>query len=74
MVVYFDPASGDTHLLNEFAAFLIQKIASEGRPLETNEVVELISSDIEAEDQITLPQTISDILGELTALDIIAHA
>ena len=71
-VVYFDPASGDTHLIRDFAAYLIQKMAEENRPLEPEEIIELITADIETEDSAELIQAIPDILSELAALDIVA--
>ena len=72
MVVYFDAASGDTHLVSDFAAHLIQKMAGEARPLELAEIVELVANDIEPDDVTGLALAIPDILGELTALDILA--
>ena len=73
-VVYFDPASGDTHLVSQFAAHLIRCLASANRPLDTDQIAELIRPEIEQDDQSSLTQTISDILDELTVLDIVASA
>lgn len=74
MVVYFNPASGDTHLISEFAACLIQRIADQKRPLDNEEITALITADIEPGGLPELTQVIPDILSELTALDIIAPA
>ena len=71
-VVYFDSASGDTHLINEFAAYLIQLIGNLNRPVCSEELIELITVDIEPADLPELTQAIPDILSELAALDIVA--
>ena len=74
MVVYFDPASGDTHLISDFAAYLIQRIADAGRPLESEELISMIVDDIEPADLPELSTAIPDILKELNSLDIITLA
>ena len=74
MEVYFDPASGDTHLVSEFAAYLIRQIAGKNRPLDSEELISLIATDIEPADLPELIQAIPDILAELTSLDIVAQA
>ena len=74
MVVYFDPASGDTHLVSDFAAYLIQRIAEESRPVDSEELISLIADDIEPTDLPELIQAIPEILAELNSLDIIARA
>lgn len=74
MVVYFDPASGDTHLVSDFAAYLIQQIAREARFLEFDELVSLITADIEPADLPELTQAIPDILDDLASLDIVERA
>ena len=71
-VVYFDAASGDTHLISEFAAYLIQRIASQNRSLRNEEILGLITADIEPTDLPELVQTITEMLDELAALDIVA--
>lgn len=73
-VIYFDLASGDTHLISDFAAFLIRHIAAAQRSLETGEIIALVTDDIEPEDLLELSQAIPDILNELTKLDIVATA
>ena len=72
MVVYFDSASGDTHLINDFAAYLIQQIANLNRPVCSEELITLITADIEPADLSELTLAIPDILSELAALDIVA--
>ena len=71
-VVYFDSASGDTHLINDFAAYLIQQIANLNRPVCSEELITLITADIEPADLSELTLAIPDILSELAALDIVA--
>ena len=71
MVVYFDTASGDTHLISNFAAHLIELIVGQGRPIENSEIIELIAADIEPKDRIESAQAIPGILSELAELDII---
>ena len=72
MVVYFDSASGDTHLINDFAAYLIKQIANLNRPVCNEELITLITADIEPADLSELTLAIPDILSELVALDIVA--
>ena len=68
-VVYFDPASGDTHLLSDFAAHIIQQFANE--PMDIEALVSRISSDIEPRDLSELTQAIPTVVEELAALDIL---
>lgn len=74
MVVYFHPASGDTHLISNFAAYLVRQIATVDESLDAREIIELIAGDIEPEDLPELSHSIPDILNELVELDIIASA
>jgi hypothetical protein len=74
MVVYFDPASGDTHLISDFAAYLIQQIAGQARPLKYEEILELITADIEPADLSELTPAIHNILSELADLQIVIAA
>jgi hypothetical protein len=71
-VIYFDPASGDTHLISDFAACLMRHIGEANRSLETGEIIQLVTDDIEPEDLLELSNAIPGILNELTDLDIIA--
>ena len=68
-VVYFDPASGDTHLLSDFAAHIIQQIA--GRPMDLGELINHISPNVDPEDFDQLTRTTPDVLAELVTLDIL---
>jgi PqqD family protein of HPr-rel-A system len=70
-IIYYDPMSGGTHLISEFAGYLIQKIA--GSPLSTEQVIELLSSDIDAEALTELQTAVPDILNQLAELDIIQY-
>ena len=71
-VVYFDPASGDTHLISDFAAYLVRSLATTCRSLDIAEIIELASGDIEPEDLVELRNAIPGILNELVDLDIVA--
>jgi PqqD family protein of HPr-rel-A system len=71
-VVYFDSHSGDTHLLSDFAAYLMQQIGDQ--PVTTEELVHKVSPRIESADISELRETISGVLEELVALDILNRA
>ena len=70
-VVYYDPASGDTHLVSDFACYLVRTLANAPRALETEEVIEIATADIEPEDLHELSLAIPGILDELAQLEII---
>lgn len=70
--VYFDPASGDTHLLKNFAAYLLKQLAAQ--PMGIEELTARISRDIDPRDLpdlSNLQNTIAELLDELTALDVV---
>jgi PqqD family protein of HPr-rel-A system len=69
MVVYFDPASGDTHLISDFAAYLIQQFADQ--PMEIGALINRISPDLDPEDLLELTQATPGVLEELVTLDIL---
>ena len=71
-VIYFDRASGDTHLISDFAAYLVQRLDRESKPLDTTEIVELIRHEIETDNLQELSSTLPGILQELNNLDIVA--
>lgn len=71
-VVYFDPFSGDTHLLSAFAAFLIRQFSD--RPLSTEELASLLSPHLDSNDEVELLEAVSGVLEELLALDILQLA
>lgn len=68
-VVYFDPYSGDTHLLSDFAGFVMQKL--DAQPLTTEELVQQISPSIDPEEIPDLEAMVSGVLEELVFLDIL---
>ncbi len=68
-VVYFDARSGDTHLLSDFAAHVLQQF--EGQPLTTDELMDQISPTIESGQLPDLRGALRDVLKELVALDIL---
>jgi PqqD family protein of HPr-rel-A system len=71
MVVYYDSASGDTHLVNEFAAYLIQQFADQHQPMDIDSLIEHITHDIDPADLLELTQSTPAILAELVTLDIL---
>ncbi len=68
-VVYFDSHSGDTHLLSDFAAYVIQQL--NGQPLTTEELVNKISPAVETSNNSELTKSVSGVLEELLGLDIL---
>ena len=68
-IIYYDPMSGGTHLISDFAGYIIQKIAA--NPLSTEQVIELLSSDADIEACTELQTAVPDILGQLAELEII---
>jgi len=68
-VVYFDSHSGDTHLLSDFAAYIMQQFGDQ--TLTTEELVNKISPNIESGDISDLREAVSGVLEELVALDIL---
>ena len=71
-VVYFDPYSGDTHLLSDFAAFVVQQF--EDRPLGTEQLVGKIQPRVDTSDLAELAATVRTMVEELSALDILQRA
>lgn len=70
-VVYFDTDSGDTHLLGDFAAFVIEQF--DGQSLTVAELAERISPAIEPDQFPDLAGAVQDVVMELSALDILKH-
>jgi PqqD family protein of HPr-rel-A system len=68
-VVYFDSHSGDTHLLSDFSAYVMQQL--DNQPLTTEDLVEKISPVIESGNIPDLTEAVSGVLEELVALDIL---
>ncbi|CAA0123456.1 Uncharacterised protein [Halioglobus japonicus] len=68
-VVYFDAYSGDTHLLNDFAGYVMHQLSNQ--PLTTEELVNRASQGIEPEDIPELEKAITGVLEELVLLDIL---
>ena len=68
-VVYFDLQTGDTHLVSDFAAHVIETLAI--KPMDANTLIDAVAMDIATEDRPDLATVIPDILGELISLDII---
>ena len=69
MVVYFDPASGDTHLVSDFAAYLIQQFTDQ--PMDIEELINRISPDIDSGDLLEMTEATPDVLAELVTLDVL---
>ena len=68
-VVYFDTRSGDTHLLSDFAAHILDQF--DERPLTIGDLVARVSSTIEPEHIPDLEAAVRGILTELVALDVL---
>jgi PqqD family protein of HPr-rel-A system len=68
-VVYFDSHSGDTHLLSDFAAHVLQQF--DDQPLAIEELVDRISPTVEPEQVPDLTGALTGVLKDLTALDIL---
>lgn len=68
-MVYFDLRSGDTHLLSDFAAHVLQQCGD--HPLIIEELVNHISPTIELGNPSDLTQVVAGVLEELAALDIL---
>ncbi len=68
-VVFFDAYSGDTHLLSDFAGFVMQQLGAQ--PLTTDELVNQISPSIDPEEIPDLEAMVSGVLEELVLLDIL---
>ena len=73
MVIYFDAASGDTHLITDFSAYLIKLIGDKGHPLSDEEIIDIITADYESTDLSALEQAVPHLLNELATLDIVAR-
>jgi len=68
-VVYFDPASGDTHLVSDFAAHLLRQLGD--CPMTSADLVQQLVA-AGGEDASVLAVAVSAALQELQALDIIS--
>lgn len=68
-VVYFDSHSGDTHLLSDFAAFVVQKLGD--GPLTTEALLDQLSPTIEAPEGEGMERAVVGVLEELVSLDIL---
>lgn len=67
--VYYDHRTGDTHLLTDFAAFLISQLGSQAHS--EQDVVETIREHFEADEQTSVPELVHQVLKDLHALDIV---
>lgn len=68
-VVYFDGETGDTHLLSDFGAFVIEQF--DAQSLTAEELLERISPAVEPGQFPDLAGALRDVLTELAALDIL---
>lgn len=71
-VVYFDSRSGDTHLLSDFAAFILQQF--DDAALTTEGILQRLSLAIESPGEQDLEQMVVGVLEELVSLDILKRA
>lgn len=68
-VVYYEPRSGDTHLLSEFAAFLIRELTVAART--TAQLSQSLSPLTDSNDEKQLATSVEAALAELESLDIL---
>ena len=68
-VVYFDPHSGDTHLLSDFAAYVVQQFGEQ--PRTTEQLLNQILPTVEQGDIPHLTDALPSVLEELVTLDIL---
>ncbi|MCB1667785.1 MAG: HPr-rel-A system PqqD family peptide chaperone [Porticoccaceae bacterium] len=67
--VYFDPASGDTHLLDEFAAHILQQLSLKSlSESELQQQCEPALADLSTDEQ---EQFLEQLLLELASLDLV---
>lgn len=66
-VIYYDPNSGDTHLLTDLAAFVVEQIA-QGTGEEAG-ILKALAPHLEGED-VDATELLSGVLQELSHLDI----
>ena len=71
VVVYYDPTSGDTHLINDLAAGILKILA--GQDLTVEEILESLQAEIEPEALPELTQGLPGVMEELAALDVVAN-
>lgn len=69
LAIYFNTASGDTHLINELAATLLGKLAP--GPVSQNELLVWLSDVVVDVQPSECPSILDKILGELETLRII---
>lgn len=70
-VVYFDAYSGDTHLLTDFAGFVVQQLSRQ--PLTTGELMRALADSVDSDDILDLEEALTGVLGELVLLDILTR-
>lgn len=70
-VVYFDAYSGDTHLLTDFAGFVVQQLSRQ--PLTTGELMHTLADSVDSDDILDLEEALTGVLEELVLLDILTR-
>lgn len=70
-VVYFDSHSGDTHLLSDFAGYIMQNLTRQ--PMTTEELVSELAPSFEPDDVSDLSELVISVLDELIILDILTQ-
>ncbi|MEM6579639.1 MAG: HPr-rel-A system PqqD family peptide chaperone [Pseudomonadota bacterium] len=68
-IVYFDRASGDTHLLSTFAGSLLQELGE--RTMTVEELASILPKEAAAVDTDQFEQAVKAVLEDLSVLDII---
>ena len=68
-VVYFHPPSGNTHLVSDFAAYLIRQLALE--PMTVEQIAGQLAPIVAPHDHQGVANALPDLLDDLARLDII---
>lgn len=71
-VVYYDPDSGDTHLLSEFAACVLR--AFNNKAVDTQELLRALQTELTDHTEAELQDATTAILEELVAMHILKSA
>lgn len=71
-VVYYDPDSGDTHLLSEFAACVLRQFDSNA--VDTQELLRALQPELPDHTEADLQDATTAVLDELVAMQILKTA
>ena len=71
-VAYYSPDNGDTHLLSEFAAYIIRQLSSE--PITIDQLVERISPVVDPQELTDIARQLPQLLDQLLTIEIVAQS